>query len=257
MHLSPNLKFTIAIPPIYEDLGDVGKTLRIGSRILRTNGFHLNPGKMAGAPRCFCWGKGPQKSCSSYYFFGVFEYLGYVLSEKKLRRGVFQQKKSKNGQPFWFWQFFRFMTSPTGPSQGPRLLDGHRLVGLHDMGGVPGHFVHPFILGYTAWLIRIPRKGINVYIERYLDIESGRYIIYIYTCHDPYQKISLHHESISKEKSTNQWYFLVGLSSEFRDRLILDIDPPISLISRDSEQQSIAHLFHSIMQKSNDLLIQP
>lgn len=180
MHLSPNLKFTIAIPPIYEDLGDVGKTLRIGSRILRTNGFHLNPGKMAGAPRCFCWGKGPQKSCSSYYFFGVFEYLGYVLSEKKLRRGVFQQKKSKNGQPFWFWQFFRFMTSPTGPSQGPRLLDGHRLVGLHDMGGVPGHFVHPFILGYTAWLIRIPRKGINVYIERYLDIESGRYIIYIY-----------------------------------------------------------------------------
>ena len=51
--------------------------------------------------------------------------------------------------------------------------------------------------------------------------------------------------------------FLVCLSSEFRDRLILDIDPPCCLISRDSEQQSIAHLFHSIMQKSNDLLIQP
>ena len=95
-----------------------------------------------------------------------------------------------------------------------------------------------------------------MYIERYLDIESGRYIIYIYICHDPCLNISLHHESISKEKSTNQGYFWLVYQVN-SDRLILDIDPPIFLISRDSEQQSIAHLFHSIMQKSNDLLIQP
>lgn len=52
-------------------------------RVLRTNGFHLNPGKMAGgAPGVFV-GERSSKELFQLLFFGVFGYLGYVLSEKK------------------------------------------------------------------------------------------------------------------------------------------------------------------------------